>query len=107
MLGGVLDFCLYIVSSSSLEETSKLEGIASIVLDEVAFSSHQSLVARLYHHLARGIHDLSFENHFHPCGWYAHCLLDSSPDLFYVQAQGNHPVDEYLRTLPNVDLILP
>ena len=82
------------------------------MLDGAASSSHQSLVAWLYHHLAHGLCDISFKNHFHPCQWYAHCLLDSSPYLFYVQGRGNHPVDEHSWTLPNadlldVDLILP
>ena len=75
------------------------------MLDRVASSSHQSLVAWLYHHFARGIHDLSFKNRFHLCGWYVHCLLDRSPDLLYVQGRGNHPVDEHLRTPPDVDLL--
>ena len=82
------------------------------MLDGVASSSHQSLVAWLYHHLARGIRDLSFENRFHLCGRYVHCLHDSSTDILYIQGGGNHPVDEHLRTPPDadlldVDLILP
>ena len=75
------------------------------MLDGVASSSHQSLVAWLYHHLTSGICDLSFENRFHLCGWYVHCLLDNSPYLFYIQDQGNHPVDEHSQTLPDVDLL--
>ena len=93
-LDGVLDLCLYIVSSSSLEETLELEGIVSVVLDGVASSNHQSLVAWLYHCLSHGICDFSFENHFHPCEWYAHCLLDSFDDLFHVQDWETHLVDE-------------
>ena len=82
------------------------------MLDRVASSSHQSLVAWLYHHFARGIRDLSFKNRFHLCGWYVHCLLDSSPDLFYVQGSGNRLVDKHSRIPPDanlldVDLILP
>ena len=55
------------------------------MLDGVTSSNHQSLVAWLYYHLAHGLRDLSFKNRFHPCGWYAHCLLDSFPNLFHVQ----------------------
>ena len=47
------------------------------VLDRVASSSHQSLVAWLYYHLAHGLRDLSFKNRFYPCGWYEHYFLDS------------------------------
>ena len=65
------------------------------------------IVAWLYHYLSRGIRDLSFENHFHLCGWYVNCLIDNSLYLFYIQTPGNHPVVEHLRTLPGVDLILP
>ena len=75
------------------------------MLDEVASSNHQSLVAWLYHNLFHGIRDLSFKNRFHLCGWYVNYLLDNSLYLFYVQAQGNHSVAEHLRTLPDVDLL--
>ena len=41
------------------------------------------------------------------CGVLDLCLYTVSPYLFYVQAQGNHLVNEHLRTLLDVDLILP
>ena len=70
------------------------------------------LLLQVINHFVHGICDISFENRFYLCGWYVHCLLDSSPDLFYVQGRGNHLVDEHLWTpfdadLLDVDLILP
>ena len=81
------------------------KGIASVVLDGVTSSSHQYFVAWLYYHFAHGVCDFPFKNCFHLCGWYVHCLLNNSLYLFYVQAQENHPIDEHLRTLPDVDLL--
>ena len=64
-----------------------------------------NLIAWLYYHLARGRCGFSFENGFHLCRLYVHCLLDSFPDLFHVQNWGNHLVDERLQIPPDADLL--
>ena len=97
-LGGVLDLCLYIVSSSSWEETLELEGDRFYCARRSCFL--KSSISRCM--------ALSSS-----CSW------DTWPFLWkplppvwmvctlpYCQAQGNHPVDEHLQTLPDVDLIL-
>ena len=88
------------------------KGTASVMLDGVASSSHQSLIAWLYYHLACGRCGFSFENGFHLYGWYVHCLIDSFLDFFHIQDWGNHLVDERSQILLDadlfdVDLILP
>ena len=84
----------HLASSSSLEETSKLEGVCFCCTQRSLFLDHQSLVANPSHQLAHVLNDLFVDNHFHLCGASANYLLASYPCHFHVQGHGAHPVDE-------------
>ena len=95
LLGGVLDLCLYIVSSSSLEETSKLEGDRFCCTRWSFFFKSSISRCMALSSPCSWVRNLSFENHFHLCGWYAHCLLDSFHELFHIQDWRIHLIDKH------------
>ena len=77
--------------------------MASVMLDEVASLTHQSLVASLFHHLAHALHEIFSENRFHLCRVFASCLPSSYPDPFHAQDRRVHLVDEHWLILHGAD----
>ena len=63
------------------------------MLDGVAFLDHQSLVALLFHQLARVLRDLFFDNPFHLYGVSTSYLLVGCPCHSHARGRGARPVD--------------
>ena len=68
-------------------------GFIFVVLDGVAFLDRQFLVALLFYQLARVLHDLFFDNHFHLCGASASYLLIGFQCHFHARGHGARPID--------------
>ena len=70
------------------------KGFVFVVLDEVSFLDHQSLVANPFHQLTHVLNDSFVDNHLHLYGASASYLPVGYSYCFRARGHGARPVDE-------------